>query len=31
VRGEYQYVQFQDFNGHKAELNTVRGGAAVKF
>lgn len=25
VRGEYQYVQFQDFNGHKAELNTVRG------
>ncbi|WP_457107377.1 outer membrane protein [Methylobacterium sp. P5_C11] len=31
VRGEYQYVRFQDFNGHKAELNTVRGGAAVKF
>ena len=31
LRGEYQYVLFQDFNGHKAELNTVRGGAAVKF
>ena len=31
VRGEYQYVRFQDFNGHSAELNTIRGGAAVKF
>lgn len=31
VRGEYQYVRFQDFNGHNAQLNTVRGGAAVKF
>jgi outer membrane immunogenic protein len=31
VRGEYQYVLFQDFNGHQAELNTIRGGAAVKF
>lgn len=31
VRGEYQYVLFQDFNGHSAELNTVRGGAALKF
>lgn len=31
VRGEYQYVQFSDFDGHKVNLNTVRGGAAVKF
>lgn len=31
LRGEYQYVVFNDFQGHKAELNTVRGGAAVKF
>jgi outer membrane immunogenic protein len=31
LRGEYQYVLFQDFNGHRAELNTVRGGAAFKF
>jgi outer membrane immunogenic protein len=31
VRGEYQYVRFQDFNGHAAQLNTVRGGAALKF
>jgi opacity protein-like surface antigen len=31
LRGEYQYVNFQSFNGHNAELNTVRGGAAVKF
>ncbi|KQP09718.1 porin [Methylobacterium sp. Leaf99] len=31
LRGEYQYVLFNDFNGHKVNLNTVRGGAAVKF
>lgn len=31
LRGEYQYVMFNDFNGHKVNLNTVRGGAAVKF
>ncbi len=31
LRGEYQYVLFNDFQGHKAELNTVRGGAAIKF
>lgn len=31
LRGEYQYVLFQDFNGHSAELNTIRGGAALKF
>jgi outer membrane immunogenic protein len=31
LRGEYQYVQFNDFDGHKVNLNTVRGGAAVKF
>lgn len=31
LRGEYQYVLFNDFKGHSAELNTVRGGAAVKF
>jgi opacity protein-like surface antigen len=31
IRGEYQYVQFNDFDGHKVNLNTVRGGAAVKF
>lgn len=31
LRGEYQFVLFNDFQGHKAELNTVRGGAAVKF
>ena len=31
LRGEYQYINFQTFNGHNAELNTVRGGAAVKF
>lgn len=31
LRGEYQYVLFQSFNGHRAELNTIRGGAAVKF
>lgn len=31
LRGEYQFVLFNDFQGHKAELNTVRGGAAIKF
>ncbi|WP_457116519.1 outer membrane protein [Methylobacterium sp. JK268] len=31
LRAEYQWVQFNDFDGHKANLNTVRGGAAVKF
>lgn len=31
LRGEYQYVQFNDFDGYKINLNTVRGGAAVKF
>lgn len=31
LRAEYQYVLFNDFDGHKMNLNTVRGGAAVKF
>ncbi|MFF8799860.1 MULTISPECIES: outer membrane protein [unclassified Methylobacterium] len=31
LRGEYQYVLFDDFDGHKANINTVRGGAAIKF
>ncbi|MCJ2114357.1 porin family protein [Methylobacterium sp. WL30] len=31
LRAEYQYVLFNDFDGHRANLNTVRGGAAVKF
>lgn len=31
LRGEYQWVQFNDFEGHKANVNTVRGGAAIKF
>ena len=31
LRGEYQYVMFDDFDGHKLNINTVRGGAAVKF
>lgn len=31
LRGEYQYVMFDDFDGHKLNVNTVRGGAAVKF
>lgn len=31
LRGEYQYVLFNDFDGHKVNLNTVRAGAAVKF
>lgn len=31
LRGEYQYVLFNDFDGHKVNVNTVRGGAALKF
>ncbi len=31
LRGEYQYILFNDFDGHKVNVNTVRGGAAVKF
>ncbi|BAQ44749.1 porin [Methylobacterium aquaticum] len=31
LRAEYQYVLFSDFDGHKSNINTVRGGAAVKF
>ena len=31
LRGEYQYVLFNDFDGHKVNVNTVRGGAAYKF
>ena len=31
LRAEYQYVLLNSFDGHKVNLNTVRGGAAVKF
>lgn len=34
LRGEYQYVMFNDFEkngGNRTAMNTVRGGAAVKF
>ncbi|MCJ2118229.1 outer membrane beta-barrel protein [Methylobacterium sp. J-001] len=31
LRAEYQYVLFNQFDGHKVNLNTVRAGAAVKF
>lgn len=31
LRGEYQYVLFDDFGGHQAHVNTFRGGAAIKF
>lgn len=31
LRGEYQYVLFNDFDSHKVNINTVRGGAAIKF
>lgn len=31
LRGEYQYVLFNDFDSHKANINTVRAGAALKF
>jgi outer membrane immunogenic protein len=31
LRGEYQYAYFDDYNGHKFNVNTVRGGAGLKF
>lgn len=31
LRAEYQYLNFPDLNGRHSQLNTVRGGAAVKF
>ena len=31
LRAEYQYIHFDDFNGNKLNVNTVRGGAGVKF
>lgn len=31
LRGEYQYVLLNDFDGHKINVNSVRGGAAYKF
>ena len=31
LRAEYQYVHFDDFEQHKSDIKTVRGGAAVKF
>ena len=31
LRGEYQYVSFGAFDGHRVNLNTVRAGAALKF
>ena len=31
LRAEYQYAWFDDFNGHKFNVNTVRGGVGVKF
>jgi outer membrane immunogenic protein len=31
VRGEYQYAFFNDYDGHKFNVNTVRGGAGLKF
>ncbi|GLS42257.1 outer membrane protein [Methylobacterium brachythecii] len=31
LRGEYQYVLLNDFDGHKVNVNSVRGGAAYKF
>lgn len=31
LRAEYQYALFDAFDGHKANVNTIRGGAAVKF
>ncbi|GJD96443.1 outer membrane protein [Methylobacterium iners] len=31
LRGEYQYVLFNDFDSHKVNINTVRAGAAIKF
>ena len=31
LRAEYQYAWFDDFSGHKLNVNTVRGGVGVKF
>lgn len=31
LRAEYQYAWFDDFNGHKLNVNTIRGGGGVKF
>ena len=31
LRAEYQYINFGDFKDHKAQVNTVRGAAALKF
>jgi outer membrane immunogenic protein len=31
LRGEYQYILFDDLGSHKANVNTVRAAAAVKF
>jgi len=31
LRAEYQYAWFDEFNGHKLNVNTIRGGAGVKF
>lgn len=31
LRGEYQYILFDEFGSHKANVNTVRAAAAVKF
>ena len=31
VRGEWQYLHFQDLGGIKADINNFRAGAAVKF
>jgi opacity protein-like surface antigen len=31
LRGEYQFVNFETSNGQSTRINTIRGGAAVKF
>jgi opacity protein-like surface antigen len=31
LRGEYQYAYFDDFNGHKTNLNVARAGGGLKF
>ncbi len=31
LRAEYQYLNFPEFNGRQVQMNTFRGGAAVKF
>lgn len=31
LRAEYQYIHFGDFKDHKAQVNTVRAAAALKF